>query len=253
MSIFGKSNSTFGSSSVFGNTNSSSNNMSFGSLGKSVASINSFGTSTNQTMTSDATKFVNSNNDTKFSEPPTDTISSLVFSPTTSNIGLAGVSSFCAATCWDKSIRIWQVDHNSKNTAPKAETIAAEFPFHCSWNDNSTQLFYASSDKSAYTWDLASNQSVKFAEHTAPIQTVHHIKTPTYTAVMTTSWDSTVKFWDLRSATPMKSIDIGGKALGADCMYPAAVILNSNRKIAVLNLNNEPSIVRMDDSLLNHL
>jgi len=47
-------------------------------------------------------------------------------------------------------------------------------------------------------WDLGSNQAVQVAAHDAPVKVVRWIKAPNYTALMSGSWDKTVKFWDTR-------------------------------------------------------
>ena len=49
-------------------------------------------------------------------------------------------------------------------------------------------------------WDLGSNQTVQVAAHEAPVKVVRWVKAPNYTALMSCSWDKTIKFWDTRSA-----------------------------------------------------
>lgn len=55
------------------------------------------------------------------------------------------------------------------------------------------QVFMASADKTVNCWDLGSNQKVQVAQHEAPVKTVHWIKAPTYSCMMTGSWDKTLK------------------------------------------------------------
>jgi WD40 repeat protein len=47
-------------------------------------------------------------------------------------------------------------------------------------------------------WDLGSNQTIQVAGHDAPVKVVRWVKAPNYTALMSCSWDKTVKFWDTR-------------------------------------------------------
>ena len=56
----------------------------------------------------------------------------------------------------------------------------------------------ASCDKQVKCWDLASNQAVQVAEHQAPVKACRWVKAPNYSALMTASWDKTIKFWDVR-------------------------------------------------------
>lgn len=51
----------------------------------------------------------------------------------------------------------------------------------------------ASADKTVHCWDLGSNQKMQVAQHDAPVKTVHWIKAPTYSCIMTGSWDKTLK------------------------------------------------------------
>lgn len=56
-----------------------------------------------------------------------------------------------------------------------------------------SKVFMASCDKTVKAWDLASNQAIQVAAHDAPIKSCHFIKAPNYQAVMTSSWDKTIK------------------------------------------------------------
>ena len=49
-------------------------------------------------------------------------------------------------------------------------------------------------------WDLGSNQTVQVAAHEAPVKVVRWVKAPNYTALMSCSWDKTIKFWDTRDS-----------------------------------------------------
>jgi WD40 repeat protein len=53
-------------------------------------------------------------------------------------------------------------------------------------------------------WDLGSNQAIQVAAHDAPVKVVRWVKAPNYSALMSCSWDKTVKFWD-----PRYYLDIG--------------------------------------------
>ncbi len=66
------------------------------------------------------------------------------------------------------------------------------------WHDDGTKVFMASCDKQVKMWDLATNQTMQVAEHAAPVRSVRWVKAPNYTALMTGSWDKTLKFWDTR-------------------------------------------------------
>ena len=58
---------------------------------------------------------------------------------------------------------------------------------------------------------------------------------------MTGSWDKTIKFWDLRQATPIISFNTQEKVYCADVIYPMAVVSTAQRGILVYQLANQPS------------
>jgi WD40 repeat protein len=61
----------------------------------------------------------------------------------------------------------------------------------CCWSDDGSKVFTASCDKTAKMWDLQSNTFIQIAAHDQPIRTIHYIQRPSYTCVMTGSWDRT--------------------------------------------------------------
>lgn len=61
------------------------------------------------------------------------------------------------------------------------------------WKVDGAQVFMASCDKQVNCWDLGSNQTVQVAAHDAPVRTCDWIQTPSYSCLMTGSWDKTLK------------------------------------------------------------
>jgi mRNA export factor len=98
----------------------------------------------------------------------------------------------------------------------------------------------ASCDKQVKVWDLATNQTLQVAEHAAPVRSIRWVKTPNYTALMTGSWDKTLKFWDTRSPNPIMSIDTGERVYCADVDYPMAVVGTAGRGIIIYTLEGQP-------------
>ena len=74
----------------------------------------------------------------------------------------------------------------------------------------------ASCDKQVKMWDLQTNQAIQVAQHDAPVKIVRWVKAPNYTALMSGSWDKTLKFWDQRTPNPMMTIDLGERCYAAD-------------------------------------
>lgn len=120
------------------------------------------------------------------------------------------------------------------------------------WSDDGTKIFMAGCDKQAKMWDLASNQVVQVAMHDAPIKTCHWIKAPNYSCLMTGSWDKTLKFWDIRSPSPMMSINLPERCYCADVDYPMAVVGTAGRQIIVYGLEGKPQEYKKLDSPLKY-
>ncbi|KAJ8305844.1 hypothetical protein KUTeg_016389 [Tegillarca granosa] len=115
----------------------------------------------------------------------------------------------------DIEVRCWEV-HQSGQTMPKAQQTHAGPVLDCCWSDDGTKVFTASCDKTAKMWDLNSNQAIQVAQHEAPVKSVHWIKAPNYTCIMTGSWDKTLK------------------------LYPMAVVGTAGREVVIYQLENRP-------------
>ena len=108
------------------------------------------------------------------------------------------------------------------------------------WHDDGSKVFMASCDKQVKCWDLASNQTMQVAQHEAPVKVIRWVKAPNYTALMTGSWDKTLKFWDTRSPNPIMTIDLGERCYAADVDYPMAVVGTAGRGLIIYSLEGQP-------------
>jgi len=183
-----------------------------------------------------------SSKDIEVTQPPGDTISCLRFSPK---------ADFLVSTSWDNVVRCWEVQSNG-TTVPKAEQNNGKPVLGCCWHADGSKVFTADSDNQARAWDLATNQAVQVAKHDAPVKTVHWIHAPNYQCLMTGSWDKTIKFWDLRQATPIISFNTQEKVYCADVIYPMAVVSTAQRGILVYQLANQPSEFKKVESPLKY-
>ena len=64
---------------------------------------------------------------------------------------------------------------------------------------------------SSHLFVVCLNFIFQVAEHQAPVKACRWVKANNYSALMTVSWDKTLKFWDTRSPNPMMSINLPGK------------------------------------------
>lgn len=146
----------------------------------------------------------NPNNDVIVPNSPTDTVSQLVFSPT---------SNFLCATSWNKEVAIYDVQGNG-STALKGK-VAHSHPVLCAdWSGDGSQVVSGGSDNQARCWNLSTNQEVIIGQHTAPIKSIHYVKE--LNVVVTGSFDKTVKYWDMRQQQPACNIQLNERVYTMD-------------------------------------
>lgn len=138
-------------------------------------------TTTNTTSTAAVTTTLK---DVEVAHPPDDAISCIKFSPPSIP------QTYLIASSWANDIRCWEVQPNGQTIAKAMQKHDAPI-LSCCWSTDGSKVFTASCDKTAKMWDLQSNTFTQIAAHDQPIRTIHYIQRPSYTCVMTGSWDRT--------------------------------------------------------------
>ncbi|KAK9827320.1 hypothetical protein WJX81_004742 [Elliptochloris bilobata] len=168
----------------------------------------------------------NPNKDLEVSQPPSDGISSLSFSP---------VANHLVATSWDNQVRCWEIAPTGQSVA-KAAT-SHDKPVLCSaWSADGTTVFTGGCDNTAKMWSLQTNQSQVVAKHEAPIRHLFMVKEAN--VLVTGSWDRTLRYWDLRSPNPVHTQSLPERVYALDVRYPLLVAGLANRRIQVYNLTS---------------
>uniref|UniRef100_A0A1B0ANC6 Peroxin-7 n=1 Tax=Glossina palpalis gambiensis TaxID=67801 RepID=A0A1B0ANC6_9MUSC len=138
-------------------------------------------------LTSLGDMITNPMNDFDVVAPPDDTVSALAFSPITVP------QNFLIAASWDSTIRCWEFGQTG-NTKPISIKIMGKLLL----------------DTSKCKW--------LFMMH--PLKLDYWIKSNNYACLMTGSRDRSAKFWDTRSAIPMRTICLYERCYCADVDYP---------------------------------
>ena len=110
-------------------------------------------------------------------------------------------------------------------------------------------------DNAARLFDITTGQSQQVAQHDAPVKVVKWIDSPQGGILATGSWDKTIKvnrgtdlwnclnqlppqYWDLRSTTPVSTVQLPERCYSMDVQYPLMVVGTAERHIQIFNLTN---------------
>nr|POE84182.1 protein rae1 [Quercus suber]POE84840.1 protein rae1 [Quercus suber] len=171
----------------------------------------------------------NPNKSFEVAQPPSDSVSSLCFSPK---------ANYLVATSWDNQVRCWEIMQNGAalGSTPKA-SIAHDQPVLCSaWKDDGTTVFSGGCDKQAKMWPLSGNQPVTVAMHDEPIKEIAWI--PEMNLLVTGSWDKTLKYWDTRQSNPVHTQQLPDRCYSFTVRHPLMVVGTADRNLIVFNLQN---------------
>ncbi|KAF7728650.1 hypothetical protein EC973_005687 [Apophysomyces ossiformis] len=179
------------------------------------------------------------NKDFKLTSPPTDSVSGLAFSPQ---------ADFLAISSWDNQIRIYEVQATG-NTVPQA-SYSHEGPALCvTWSKDGTKVVSGGADKAGRMYDVATGQASQIAEHAEPIKCAKFLD-QNQQILATGSWDKTIKYWDLRSPTPVGVVQLPERCFSMDTTGNLLVAATADRHVLSFDLNNPTTIFQQTVSPL---
>jgi len=171
-------------------------------------------------------------NDFPVQQSPSDSVSSLCFSPT---------STLLVAGSWNKQVCCWDVQRDGQ-AIPKAK-MSHNAPVLCtSFSSDGQRVFSGSCDMTAKVWTLATNQSSVIAQHDAPIKECFWIND--MNCVATGSWDKTVRYWDLRTNRPTCSLNQPDRVYCMDVLFPLMVVGTAERHLLIYDLRRSSTVFR---------
>ncbi|ODV81952.1 WD40 repeat-like protein [Suhomyces tanzawaensis NRRL Y-17324] len=184
-------------------------------------------------------------NDITVNNPPEDTVSDLSFSPQQDLLAVAS---------WDKKVRIYEIDPSSGNNQGRALYEHAAPVFSTSWTFDGTKVVSGGADKQVKLFDIQSQQAQQIGAHDQPIKCVKYVEcgstnTP---AVVSASWDKTLKYWDMRSPQPITTINLPERAYCMDTSQKLLVVGCAERHLAIIDLNNPQQIFKTTQSPLKY-
>lgn len=169
----------------------------------------------------------NTNNDFIVSDVPTDSISSLTWSP---------AQNVLASTSWDKTVRVWAVGCEGENvTATAVSSYSHEEPvLCCGFTRDGVRLISGGCDNKVKLKDLQAQQEMQIGQHDAPVRQLAVLDD--LGLVVTGSWDKTLRFWSFQQATPVMTIPLPERVYAMDAKGSLLVVGCADRHILTYDL-----------------
>jgi len=174
--------------------------------------------------------------DMELADPPSDSISSIAFSPQ---------ADFLAVASWSNEVRMYEVGANGQSQGKAAYQHEGPALSVC-WNKDGTKVISGGADKAVRMFDVTTGQASQVAQHEQPVRCVKWIDAPQPIGgiLATGSWDRTIKYWDLRTPNPLATYTLPERCYTMDVAFPFLVVGTAERHIQVINLNNPTTLYR---------
>ncbi|GET04248.1 poly(A)+ RNA export protein [Rhizophagus clarus] len=160
---------------------------------------------------------------------PSDSVSGVAFSP---------VADFFTVSSWDSCVRIYEANTTTGTAIGKALYNHDKPVLCCAWSKDGTKVFSGGADNAGRCFDITSQQVGQIAVHDQPIKCIRYIEN--HNLVLTGSWDKTLKYWDMRSSTPVLSVNLPERCYALDFSYPVLVVGCAERHVQIYDVNKDP-------------
>ena len=90
--------------------------------------------------------------------------------------------------------------------------------------------------------DVATMQNYQIPAHSEPVKNVNW--SPVLNTLITSSWDKTIKYWDLRASTPVATVIMPEKCYSMDVSNTHVVVGCAERHITIINLKSPTVILK---------
>ncbi|CAG8786509.1 17742_t:CDS:2, partial [Dentiscutata erythropus] len=89
-------------------------------------------------------------------------------------------------------------------------------------------------DNAGRCFDITTQQSTQIAIHDQPIRCIKYVDQAYLVA--TASWDKTIKYWDMRTPSPVLTVNLPERCYAMDAIYPLMVVGTADRLVQIYNL-----------------
>ncbi|CAG8482890.1 12569_t:CDS:2, partial [Acaulospora morrowiae] len=159
-------------------------------------------------------------------DPPSDAISSVVFSPTTSNHLL--VSS------WDKTVKLYDVEENLLRGSYNHKAAVLD----CCFSDGA-HVYSAGLDHCVKSFDINTHNEGLVGTHEQAVKCVEY--NLENNLIVSGSWDATIRLWDVRNKdaqTGVYNMDYNAKVFAISLVSFKLVVATAGRQFFIYDIRN---------------
>ncbi|MEN2499561.1 MAG: Poly(A)+ RNA export protein rae1 [Marteilia pararefringens] len=174
--------------------------------------------------------------------PPADSVSCLKFQEASNSATI-----LLAASSWDGTLSVWQVDSSScKSECKFRKTVTTQaIPvLHISWYKDSSKIFCAMADNTIKAVCLQTQQVVDIGSHNGPVSSCHFYEASNVELLLSASYDKSLKFWDLRQTANPYVVNMSERVTCADVYSNFGVVCTFDNKVHLFNLSGQPAMVK---------
>jgi len=173
-------------------------------------------------------------------QPPTDTVSSLSWSP---------VANILVASSWSSECRSWEVKADGL-IVPLQLTKHAGPVLTTAFNPDGQRVYTGGADKTIRCWDLPTNKSAQIGFHDGVVKNVNWVSEAN--VVVSGGWDQTLRYWDPRASVDktVVSVPLTDKVFCMDVSFPVGVVGCGGKSISIFDIRNPMKPVKAFQSPL---
>jgi len=176
-------------------------------------------------------------NEFKIGQPPTDGITSLQFSPNSSQ--------YLLVSSWDSSVRLYDINANTMRIQYKHSAPVLDCCFH-----DATHAYSGDCDNNLKMYDFNAGQEKTIGSHRGPIRCVEYCSDAN--AIATGSWDSSVKLWDPRSGACVGTYQQPDRVYAMTVCADRLVVGTAGRKVWIWDLRAMSQVQQKRESSLKY-
>lgn len=107
------------------------------------------------------------------------------------------------------------------------------------WSADGMKCFSGGADKSIQMLDLPSGQSIPMPNaHEGAVSCLRWVTSPSFSALVSGSWDKTLKYWDLRSPTAMATVQLPERCYAMDFANDLLVVGTAERHLLMYSMSS---------------